>query len=310
MNPNKAVILAKIESSYGVDPTPTVAANALLVNNVSVKPNGESIERQFLKSSLSNMAFVRGYKWVELSFDTELKGTGTRGALPSWGWEGVLARACGMSETVTGSTSIVWAPVSSSFESCAIYLYEDGIFHKILGCRGSYQLVLEVGKYPVMRWTFQGIYAAPTDATPAAQTFSSIVPPVCVGTAFTFAAVAACINKLELDVANELSQRLCMSAATGLTEIILTGRKPRGSLDPETVTEATLAWWNKWETAAQSALVCGPIGSTSGNIITINAPKVQQDSMGYGSRGNILTYEIPILFAMNAGDDEFTITIT
>ncbi|MEM5790330.1 MAG: hypothetical protein AAGU11_23665, partial [Syntrophobacteraceae bacterium] len=70
------------------------------------------------------------------------------------------------------------------------------------------------------------------------------------------------------------------------------------------------AFWNKWETAAVAAMNIGPLGATSGNIITIAAPKVQEREVGYGDREGTLTYQIPLAFAMNAGDDELTITIT
>ncbi|MEM5789840.1 MAG: phage tail tube protein, partial [Syntrophobacteraceae bacterium] len=280
----KSVVLAKIEANYGVDPTPTPIANALLVSDVDVKPAGEMVQRNYMKSSLSQLPFVRGIRSVDVSFKTELKGTGTRGVLPAYGWEGVLFRACGMSEVVNAATSIIWAPVSTALESVTLYVYKDGVFHKILGCVGSFKLLVEVGKYVVVEWTFRGLYAAPVDATPAAQTFSAVQPPVVLNAGFTLGAYAAILEKVEIDINNAIGMRRSMNASTGVLGFSVVGREPQGSCDPEAVTEATYAFWNKRETAAVAAMNIGPLGATSGNIITIAAPKVQEREVGYGDR--------------------------
>lgn len=306
----KTVILAKIESSYGVDPTPTVSANAILVKNVDIKPVRETVMRDYLRSVLSPLQFVTGVRHMELTFESELKGTGTRGSLPAYGWEGVLFRACGMSETVSAGTSIIYAPVSTGFESCTIYVYKDGILHKLTGARGSFKITAEVGKYGVVQWTFRGLYNAAADVTPGAQTFSSVVPQVCLGASFSCNSYAAIIEKLELDINNSLNPRKSISAATGIVSWEITDRTPNGSFDPESVLEATNDFWTDWITPTAMALSIGPIGTTSGNIVTIAAPKVQYTDLTYGDRNGIVTYNAPFQMAGNSGDDELTITIT
>jgi len=306
----RTVILVKIESEYGTDPVPTPAANAILVKDVDIKPSGELAERDFLRSSLSPLPFVMGMKEVDVSFATEFKGSGTRGALPAWGWEGELLRACGMEETVTATTKIEYLPVSEGFESCTLYVYKDGIFHKITGCRGTFTINGSVGKYLGVKWGFKGIYNAPVDASPAAQTFSSVVPPLLFSAGLALDAYSPVATAIEIAANNDLAKRTDLNTVTGLREIMITGRKPGGSLDPETVTEASYAFWNKWGNASVAALNIGPIGSTSGNIITITAPKMQYKEVGYGDREGILTYQVPFQLAMNSGDDELKITIT
>lgn len=306
----KTVILAKIESNYGVDPTPTVSANALLVKDVDLKINGETLERDFIRSSLSGLQFVRGVKDCDVSFKTELKGTGTRGVLPAFGWEGTLFRACGMSETVSAATSITYVPVSTAFESVTLYVYKDGIFHKITGARGSFKILLEVGKYGEVQWTFKGLYNATVDGSPAAQTFSGIIPTPVLSAGITVGAYAAVATKMELDIGHSLALRKSINAASGVVEAIITGRNAVGSFDPDTVTEATHTFWANWAAATAIALNIGPIGATSGNIIQITAPKLQYKDITYGDDNGVLKYQVPFELAMNAGDDELSIVIT
>lgn len=309
----RTALLAKVETVYGTDPTPTVSANSILVKNVSLKPTGDILERDFIQSSLSSLQFVRGAKWVDLSFECELKGTGVRGELPAYGWEGTLFRACGMAETVVASTRIAYAPVSTGFESATLWVYKDSIYHKINGWRGDFTITYEVGKYGVIKFEGQGFYVAPTDASPSAQTFSSVVPPVALSAGLTLDTTtyaSASVEKIEFKMGNKLAQRKSMNSDSGLTEILIHGRDPGGSFDPEAVTEATYPFWSKWSAATAIALNLGPIGSTSGNIITIGAPKMQLNDLVYGDRNGILTYDVPFSLAGNAGDDELTITIT
>ncbi|MEN6477855.1 MAG: phage tail tube protein, partial [Rectinema sp.] len=289
---------------------PTPAANALLVWDVDVKPAGEAIQRPFVKSTLSQAPFIRGVRSVQVSCKSELKGSGTKGGLPTFGWEGALFRACGMSETVTASTSIVYAPVSSGFESVTLYVYKDGLCHKILGCRGTFRLSLEVGQYPVLEWTFYGLYAAPTDTTPGAQTFSTVKPNPILGAGLSIGGYSPVATKLELDLNNTVTPRKSLNSPAGIVGFEITGRSPQGSFDPEATTEATNPFWAKWEAADALALAVGPIGATAGNIINIGAPKLQYRELSYGDRDGTLTYTIPFALAMNAGDDELTITLT
>lgn len=313
----RTVMLAKVEASYGVDPTPTVAANAILVNDVNLKIAGEVLERDFYKSSLSKMAFARGIKHAEVSFGTELKGTGTRGTLPSTGWEGTLFRGCGFAETVVASTRVAYAPVSTGFEGMTLWVYRDGIYHKINGCMGDkIDLTFEVGKYPVAKWSFKGLYATPTDSTPSTQSFSSVVPPTCLSGALTVTAsagtlsTAGIVEKVQITVDNTLAMRKSINEATGILGWTITDRKISGSFDPEVITEASYAFWARWAAATQSVLNLGPLGATSGNMITIGAPAIQYRDLDYQDRSGQLVYQIPFDLAMSTGDDEFTVTFT
>lgn len=306
----RTVILAKIEADYGVDPVPSVTSDAILVKNVDYKGLGESVVRDFLRSSLSPLPQLRGIKHQTVSFETELKGTGSAGVVPAWGWEGVLLRACGFAQSVSAGVDIVYAPVSAAFESCTLYVYRDGIFHKMVGCRGNCSLNFEVGKLPVAKFEMSGLYVSPVDATPAAQTFSTVPPPMVLAAGFTCGGYPAVTEKLDINMGNTLAQRKSMNAATGLVEWLITGRDPNGSFDPEAVTEATEDFWAKWEAAEELELALGPIGGTPGNIITLGAPKMQYRDLSYADRNGQLAYNITFGLAGDNGDDEISITFS
>lgn len=97
----KRSILAKIESSYGVDSTPTGAANAILVKNLNVTPlAAASVSRDNIRSYMGGFDNLTANAHVECDFEVEIAGAGAAGTAPAYG---ALLRACALSETILAS---------------------------------------------------------------------------------------------------------------------------------------------------------------------------------------------------------------
>lgn len=58
----KALLLAKIETEYGEDPTPAPAEDAILVSAPNIRPIGEKLERENVRPSSpsSRMSSAQG----------------------------------------------------------------------------------------------------------------------------------------------------------------------------------------------------------------------------------------------------------
>lgn len=104
----KRAILAKIESTYGVDPTPTATLDALLMSNLTVSPMEMTLaQRNNIKAYMGNNPSVLAAIYAKVSFDIEMAGSGTAGVPPAYD---ELFRGCGLSATtlaapVTGSAT-------------------------------------------------------------------------------------------------------------------------------------------------------------------------------------------------------------
>lgn len=171
-------ILAKSEVTYGTDPTPSGAANAMLVSNLSINPiNAQNVGRDLIRPYLGNSEQLLGTRYVEMGFDIELAGSGTVAVAPAWG---PLMLACGMAEIVTATFRVDYVPVSTSFGSVTIYWHDDGVLHKATGCRGTFTVDMGVGKRPVMSFKFTGIYAAPTAVANPSVTLTAFKTPMVV----------------------------------------------------------------------------------------------------------------------------------
>lgn len=179
----KTVILCKIESSYGVDPTPDAADNAILVSNQSVNAlNAQNVNRENVRSFFGANEELVGSAYKEVSFDVELQGSGSLGVAPAWG---PLLRAAGFAEAITASTRVDYTPVTDSLESATIYYYDDGVLHKLLGARGSFELLAEVSQRPILRFSFLGIDGGDTAASNPSETLTPWKTPLVITDANT-----------------------------------------------------------------------------------------------------------------------------
>lgn len=97
----KRTLLAKIESSYGIDPTPTGAANAILIKNLTLTPQETTlVSRDLIRPYLGNSPQLPAAIYAKLAFEVEVAGSGTAATATAYG---PLLRACGFSETITAA---------------------------------------------------------------------------------------------------------------------------------------------------------------------------------------------------------------
>lgn len=98
----RAVGLAKIQASQGVDPVPSPYLNAILLRDFSFATEAQVQERDYLRNSLSRLPHALGRKKFTGSFAFELKAGRALGARPEWS---PLMRASGFQETVTATVT-------------------------------------------------------------------------------------------------------------------------------------------------------------------------------------------------------------
>lgn len=150
----REVILAKVETAYNWDAAPTAAANAVLVEEPSWSYEGaRMVERASSAGTMAPKQSVFGGTLKTISFNAELKGSGSAGTAPE---VGVLLRGCGMSQTIVASTSVTYEPASTGHESLTIYYYADGLLYVLTGARGTVTGNLEAGNKGMLSFTFTG----------------------------------------------------------------------------------------------------------------------------------------------------------
>lgn len=310
----KRVILAKIETTYGTDPTPTGAANAILVRNLDVTPlDADIVSRDLVRPYLGSYEQIIAAQKVSVSFEVELQGSGTAGSAPAYG---PLLRACGLSETVSAGVKVDYKPVSGTFESATIYvqLQQDvsgnSPLHKLTGCRGNVEFTLNAKSLPVMKFSFTGIYNAVTDAAVVTATYTAFKTPLAVNKTntptFSIMGYAGVMSEFGLNLNNEVTYRNLV----GSEQVLVTDRKGGGTA----VFEApTVTAKNFFTDALASSLGSLSLvhGTTAGSIIEFAATNTLDiTTPSYTEMDGIVMMSVPyVLVPTTAGNDEFTLSV-
>lgn len=302
-----AGILAKIESVYGTDPVPTGSANAMLVRNFTISPQEtKTVARDVIRPYLGNSQNLPGTVNSKIDFEVEIAGAGAAGSAPAYG---PLLRACAFAQTLNAGVSAVYSLVSTAFESVTIYCYLDKVLHKVTGCFGTVSFDFSEGAIPVMKFSFTGIYNTVTDATTPSETLTAFQLPLPVNRTntptFTLQGYSAVMEKLSFDMANAIAFR---SLPGGNENVVLTDRKPAGSISIEATTVAAKDWWTSIKAAATGAMQLIH-GVTAGNIVQVDAPAVQLYSPKYGDKDGIAMLQANLVLSPGSGNDELTLTI-
>jgi hypothetical protein len=277
-------ILAKIESTYGTDPTPTEAANAMLVSNVTINPlNANNVDRDLIRSYMGASEQLVGTAYIDISFDVEIAGSGTVGTAPAYA---PLLRACGFAETVTGGVRVEYNPVTPVVDSVTLYWFSDGVKHIAKGCRGGFAVKMGVSQRPVFSFKFLGIDGGITAATPSALTLTGFKTPAVITDPNTGDVTFGCTytaatptltggtgypsQGLELDAGNAVNYTPLLGGET----IDVSNRAVSGSvvLDLTAAQEVTFMGNVKANTLQAGGLMHG---TTSGYKVMLFMPAIQ-----------------------------------
>lgn len=291
---NREVILCKEETTYNTDSTPTGASNAILVE----KPawgfdSARMIERPAIRTSFGKLQRVFGGTLKMVSFDVEMKGSGAAGTAPEIG---PLFKACGMTETIVGATSVTYAFSStiSDYKSLTVWYYQDGKAHKMTGCIPmSVSFNVDVGGIGKWSFTIVGHDTGETDVTLATPTYNAYVPVPFIGATFAVQSYAAIVSKLSLDFGLTTAKPTSVNATDGFGTIQITSRNPTGSCNPQNVTVATHDFLGKFKSGASGTLSTGVIGSSAGNRWAMSCGKIYYDAPSPGDQEGIRTLEVP-----------------
>lgn len=304
----RQLIVVAAESTYNTDATPA-GTDAVLVRNIDFTPiQADTVSRDLIRDYLGNSDQLLGNSRVELSFEVEFAGSGTAGTAPKYD---ALLKSCGLASTVVASTSVTYAPVSTGFASSTIYVFADGIRHKMTGCRGTFSINASVGEIPVVNFTMTGNYVDPTDTASPSTTYSNQDTPKIFKagntTSLSVLGYAASLESFSFDIANEVIFRELVGSTKSVN---ITNRAPAG----ECVIEApTLAQKNYFDIANTDATgsISFQHGQVAGNIITFTASTCDIGNPSYSDSDGIMMLNLPyVAVPGSAGNDEVSLAYT
>ena len=119
---------------------------------------------------------------------------------------------------------------------------------------------------------------------------------------------ALCASTFSIDVANDIQPRECINEADSFKGVVLVGRQPTGSFDPELELEVTHPVWDRLATARRMDWRV-LIGTTRANVVQFRAPSTQYANVAYAERNGLRVTTVDLRLSGNsdAGDDEIVI---
>lgn len=306
------VLLAKIETTYGTDPTPVEGTNAILFSGLQIVPFEKlrMFNRPAVRASLAAMQHIFGGALGACRFSVELKGSGAAGTAPEYG---PLLRACGLGQTISASTSVTYAPVSTGHESVTLYGFEFGrVRHIFIGCRGNATLRYTVGEPATIEFEFIGKRGTVTDQTQPTPVVSTIVPQAVKGMAATIGGVSGLIiSDFELNLNNQLECPGNLNDSMGYGNVTIVSRDVSLSLLKHAELVATINPYADLAAGTARAFASGALGATAGNIINLAAAQMHYRDVAPGDgesfRNRRLTFGC---HESSTADTDFSLVLT
>ena len=306
----KRLLLAKLETTVGTDPTPVVGSDAILVRNIEVTPlEVDTVNRELIRPFLGQADQLLAQQRVLINFEVELAGSGSAGTAPAYG---PLLQACRCTETVVSSTSVTYAPNSDATpKSVTIYFNNDGVLHKATGCRGTFTLNAEVGAIPFISFEMTGVFNAPSDVSISAPTYANQADPLVFkngnSSSFQVFSYSGAVQSLSFELANEVIYRELVG---GTKSIEVVNRAPSGECVIEATTIATKDFFTA-ATGSSTGNLTFQHGSTAGNIATFTASQIDLGGPSYSDEDGIQMLTLPyIATPTSAGNNEFSLVYT
>ena len=305
----KRSILAKAESSYASDPTPTGSANYVQVIDLNIEPQvSDEVSRDLIRPYMGNYEVIPANTRVNVTFDVEMAGSGAAGTAPKYG---AILKACALSETVVSSTSVTYAPVTTPSDSVTLYVNYDGVRHKITGARGSFSMNCEVNNIPRISFSLTGIFNAPTDTALPTVTVSNQASPLIFKngstSAFSIFGYGAALQSWNLDFNNEVIYRELVG---GTKEVLITDRKPSGTAVVEAVALSAHNFFTDY-TNTSTGTNTWLHGTTAGNKVTVSCPQTDLGQPTYSESDGITMLNLPFMATPTASaNNEFSLVYT
>ena len=300
------IVQAKVETTPGTWDSPA-AGDAILCSNVSVSATSARMyDRSVIKGTLGSLQQIYAGSLMQVTFDLEIKGSGTAGTAPE---ADAVFQMAGFGVTTVALTSVTYAPISTGFETCSVAVDVDGKLYKIKGCVADLSFTMNTGEVAMANVTVTGRLESLTDGS-VTSSYDATVPAALIGVPFSIGGYGAVINALSIGLNNTIALPPSISDAEGYGQPRITKRSIEGSFDPEQELVATESFDADWRSGAVKLLTTGDIGGTAGNKTKFTCSYVHYRDVTTGDREGILTHDIPFGAAESAGDDDISIAFT
>jgi hypothetical protein len=203
--------------------------------------------------------------------------------------------------------------VSGDIPSLTLSVFMDGVIKSIWGAKGNVRIEMNSGQPGILHFEFTGAdFDVVTGNLLTGIDYPTIIPPAFLNAGLLLNLYAAICSKVDIDTANAIALREDISSLSGYLSALITGRNPKGSIDPELTYIETHDFYGLWRTPGTLGALSLSANGGAGNIVTITCPKIRYAAIAPGDRNGIRTLALDFepTAGSDAGDDEISICLT
>jgi len=313
----KQLLLAKSETTYGTDASPSASTNAIKARvAVPANPDIQQIISQNATATFSpQLARVgRILNVGTFEFDLTTHGDSADGDSSNPLRIDPFLQAAGLIPTYTPEASagandgyITYSFNTENPKSMTFHTYKDGVLYKYLGAYNNLVFTFVAGDTAVLKSEIKGIYSTPTDSAIPSATYDEVLPPICENMTLQIGSFTPIVRSAELNLNIDIPERPDLNSEQGLKGLILAGRSPKLNLTIEATTETEKAIWTELEAGTVNN-ISFKLASTEAGTVTFTMPKAQILNVGHSDDNGILMYNLETILTENStGDDELSI---
>lgn len=208
----------------------------------------------------------------------------------------------GMTSTATAVSGVpevgfCYAPSSDirNADTVEIKFNTDGILQEAHAARATFEVNMEVGKYPTIKFSCTGLWVDPSDQVmPTNVTYNQTAPQRCVNMGLHLGDVDMSLlttEKLAVTLANTINPIPDLNALDGRAAIDISGRKPTASVDPSATLLEHFNPWSDWKNSVKYG-VYAHVGETAGNRIHVVLPSNTNADTKTADKNGRVTYAL------------------
>lgn len=339
-----AVVIEGTYGSSGAMPAVNQASDSVLLyeNPNPATPDVERINITPLRATLAPSKDIMGRILSQMQVVSYLQGAENLVTGLPWRCARLL-RACGVLETVSNNSSILYRPISSGFPSVAMQMWPEGWLFTLLGGYGTFTIEADAGQGVKFTFDMQGVQPTSNKfqknislPTQTLETVKAIAfkncPVVITGGSYTVGGAlvaggyaitggtaltpAAACKRFRLTANVKVEERKDSGAADALAGLIITGYEPELQLDIELDTNPNINPFDDWSLGTLHAIDCNLINGGVGNTWNFRAFWGQLTSIATqivnGLRVAQLTYMLttPNTVALGTAEDVWQLRAT
>ena len=298
-------LLAKVESTYGTDATPSAGSDEIqVVDNLWTNITVDHLQDNLLESFGPGFGRPGGQsvqstgQFANFTVTVPLKGAGSAYGSSTTPESDVLLRASGLNQNVddsAGSEKVNYTPQESGFESASIYLYAGNKEFQLVGCFATCRLMFNPGEIPQAEFDVTGLVSAINEASkPGSLSYSSsgVAPPTVTSAGFTVDGFDPDdFQSIEVDFGTEIAERPGGNASDGHAGYWISNILPTVSADYEVADLSSHDPYGLRNDGTEFSWDLGTLGGTQYNQIDVSGPAGRFTSVGHSENNGLAQFQ-------------------